>query len=119
MLQFERHILYEKIRIQATLPTAAAIFFDRGIPDSIAYYQLEGLDPLEPIRYSRSIRYRRIFFFERLELLTDAVRSEDEKAAAKLNDLLIDAYRQIGYEIEMVPVMSVNDRTDLILEYIK
>ena len=51
-LQFERHILHEKVRIQASLPATATIFFDRGIPDSIAYFKLEGLDPTEPLRYS-------------------------------------------------------------------
>jgi predicted ATPase len=115
-LQFERHILHEKVRIQASLPAAATIFFDRGVPDSIAYFKLEGLDPAEPLRYSQNLRYRRIFFFERLDFLMDDVRSENEKIAASLNDLLIEAYLQIGYDIEMVPVMPVKNRADLILK---
>jgi predicted ATPase len=115
-LQFERHILHEKVRIQASLSTAATIFFDRGVPDSIAYFKLEGLDPAEPLRYSQNLRYRRIFFFERLDFLRDDVRSENEKIAASLNDLLIEAYLQIGYDIEMVPAMPVKNRADLILK---
>jgi predicted ATPase len=116
MLQFERHILHAKIRIEDSLTETEPVFFDRGVPDSIAYYRLEGLDPAEPLKYSRRTRYRRIFFFEQFDFFKDEVRSEDEKIAAQLNDLLQDAYRQAGYDIIMVPVRPVKDRADLVLE---
>jgi predicted ATPase len=114
--QFERHILQEKLRIHHLLPETETIFFDRGLPDSIAYYQLEDLDPTEPLRHSQRIRYRRIFFFEQLKFSKDDVRSETDSIAAKLNLLLRGAYLQIGYRIDVVPVMPVKDRTDLVLE---
>ncbi len=87
MLQFERQILHAKIRIEDSLTEAETVFFDRGVPDSIAYYQLEGLDPAEPLKCSRHNCYRRIFFFERFGFFKDDVRSEDEMIAARLNDL--------------------------------
>lgn len=118
ILQFERHILNAKIRIEKTLSKSEPIFFDRGVPDSIAYYNLEGLDPAEALKFSRRTRYRKIFFFERFDFLKDGVRSEDEKIAARLNDLLLEAYGQAGYNPILVPVMSVKDRTDLVLENI-
>jgi len=118
LLQFERQILHAKIRIEESLTATEPVVFDRGVPDSIAYYNLEGLDPAEPLKYSRRTCYRRIFFFERFDFLKDGVRSEDEKIAARLNDLLIDAYGQVGYDIIMVPVMPVIDRVDLVLENI-
>ncbi|MEJ2282927.1 MAG: ATP-binding protein [Desulfobacterales bacterium] len=58
ILQFERHILNAKIRIEKTLSKSEPIFFDRGVPDSIAYYNLEGLDPAEALKFSRRTRYR-------------------------------------------------------------
>ena len=115
MEQFERHILQAKIRAEDSLTKTETVFFDRGVPDSIAYYNLEGLDPAEPLKLSRRIRYRRIFFFERLHFLKDGVRSEDEMIAARLNALLLKAYEDIGYDIITVPVMPVADRTDLVL----
>ncbi len=115
LLQFERHILHAKIRIEDALTKTEPVFFDRGVPDSIAYYILEGLDPAEPLKLSRRIRYRRIFFFERFDFLKDGVRSEDEMVAARLNDLLLEAYGKLGYDVVMVPVMPVADRTDLVL----
>jgi predicted ATPase len=117
--QFERHILHAKIRIEDALPKTEPVFLDRGVPDSIAYYNLEGLDPAEPLKHSRRIRYRRIFFFERFDFLKDGVRFEDQITAARLNDLLLEAYGKIGYDIIMVPVMPVEARTDLVLRVIK
>jgi predicted ATPase len=118
MLQFERHILHTKIRIEDSLAESEPVFFDRGVPDSIAYFILEGLDPAEPLKYSRRNRYRRVFFFERFDFLKDKVRSEDDMIAGKLNDLLLEAYAKIGYDIVMVPVIPVKDRTELVLENI-
>lgn len=116
--QFERHILHTKIKIEDSLQKTDPIYFDRGVPDSIAYYNLEGLDPAEALKFSRRTRYRKIFFFERFDFLKDGVRSEDEKIAARFNDLLLEAYGQAGYNPIRVPVMSVKDRTDLVLENI-
>jgi predicted ATPase len=118
MLKFERHILHAKIRVESSLAKSELIFFDRGVPDSIAYYKLEGLDPAEPLKYSRRTNYRRVFFFERFDFLKDGVRSEDEIIAARLNDLLLESYGQAGYNVIMVPVMSVIDRTEFVLEAI-
>ena len=53
---------------------------------------------------------------ERFDFLKDGIRSEDEKIAARLNDLLLEAYGQAGYNLIRVPVMSVKDRTDMVLE---
>ena len=49
---FERHILMEKVRIEARLKKDEIIFFDRGVPDSIAYYKLNGLNTAEPFQDS-------------------------------------------------------------------
>jgi len=115
-LQFERHILHAKVKIEDSLAETEPVFFDRGVPDSIAYFILEGLDPAEPIKYSRRNRYRSVFFFERFDFSKDEVRSEDDTVAAKLNDLLLEAYGRIGYDIVTVPVMPVEERTDMVLK---
>lgn len=43
---FERHILFEKMRIEKNLSRNRTVFFDRAVPDSIAYFQVEGLELL-------------------------------------------------------------------------
>ena len=115
---FERSILMAKVKIEAGLPRSEAIFFDRGVPDSIAYYMLCGLDPAEPRKMSRTIRYRKIFLFERLSFLADAVRSEDEKTASRINHLINESYQSLGYNPIRVPLSSIEDRTDFVLKHL-
>ena len=118
ILAFERRILHEKIKIEASLPENEIIFLDRAVPDSIAYFKFEGLDSLEPIEKSQAVRYRKIFLFQRLGFEKDAVRSEDDKIANRLNDLLEKSYQMLGYEIVQVPLMAVEKRVDFILKHL-
>lgn len=113
---FEREILLRKLEIEAGLPAEETIFFDRGLPDSIAYFKSAGLDFSEPLKSSRYVCYRKIFHFQRLKFRKDHVRAEDEKLAENLNELLIQSYETLGYNIIHVPVLSVEERIDFILK---
>jgi predicted ATPase len=115
---FEHHILYEKVRIESALAHMETIFFDRGVPDSIAYFKLAGLEVEEPLRMSTRFRYKTIFLFERLEWLEDRVRSEGEDQASQLDLLIKESYQRLGYEVIPVPIRSVRDRTDLVLAHL-
>lgn len=117
-LAFERHILKTKIKTEAALPQDDLIFLDRAIPDSIAYYQMEGLDPTEAIPASRKFRYKTVFLMERLRFESDRVRSESDNTAACLEGLLTETYTRLGYQPIRVPVLSIAQRTDFILEYL-
>jgi len=117
-LAFERHILYKKIKIEESLPKKEIIFLDRAVPDSIAYFESAGLNPNEPVKKSKLVRYKKIFLFERLEFEKDRVRSEDEAKTAELEFLLMNAYQMLGYDIVHVPVLSIQKRTDFILQHL-
>jgi len=118
ILSFERHILYKKIGIEQSLLKEETVFLDRAVPDSIGYYILEGLDPDDPIQKSRLWRYKKIFFFERIPFEKDPVRSEDGQIASRIDDLLKESYRMLGYEIVFVPLMTVNERISFILKHV-
>jgi predicted ATPase len=113
---FERHILMEKVRIESTLKKDEIIFFDRGVPDSIAYYKLNGLDSVEPFQKSGAVRYQNVFFLERLLFLPDPVRSENEQTARRLGRLIEESYQSLGYDLIRVPLLSVEERTKFVLE---
>ena len=117
-LTFEQHILDRKIDIETSLPKEAVIFLDRAIPDSIAYYKLEGLDAAECLEKSKTVRYKKVFLFERLVFEKDPVRAEDQAIAAKLEYLLEESYRALGYTILRVPAIPVKTRTDFILKHL-
>lgn len=118
ILRFERFILYKKIEIERSLSKDTTVFLDRGVPDSIGYYILEGLYPDEPIKKSKQTRYKKIFFFERLLFEKDAVRSEDEKIAAELDRILKQSYQMLEYDIIIVPILTVKDRVAFILKHV-
>ncbi len=112
---FEGRIFRAKLRMEARLPAGDALFLDRALPDSIAYYILEGLDPSEPLRQSLRVRYRRVFLFERLEFMKDPVRSENAQSADRIEGLIETAYSGLGYDIIRVPVMPVPERVEFVL----
>jgi predicted ATPase len=115
---FERHILMEKVRIEAGLKKDEIIFFDRGMPDSIAYYKLNGLNTAEPFQRSLEVRYKNVFYFGRLRFLPDPVRSENERTARRLNRLIKESYLSVGYDIIHVPLLSVEARTEFVLAHL-
>ena len=114
-LRFERRLLLKKIDIESRQPASERCFLDRAVPDSIAYYRFEDLDSTEPERHSRLIRYHRVYFFDRLQLTRDPVRSENDESAERLERLLALGYRELGYEPIRVPVMPVAERTRFVL----
>ena len=111
-------LLQKKIEIEASLAVDNVTFLDRAIPDSIAYYRFSELDPGEPIEKSRTYQYKKIFLFERLLFEKDQVRSENENMAAKLEMLLMESYRMLGYSPVRVPLLPVGERVDFILKRI-
>ena len=119
VLLFEQTILYRKLDLEKSLPPDKRIFLDRAVPDSIAYYIIEGLNPLEPLEKSHTYRYRCIFLFDRLTLESDHVRSESDEKAEEIDYLLEDAYQRLGYEVLRIPVMPVKERADHILSHME
>jgi predicted ATPase len=117
-LGFERKILLAKVSLESALPRDQLIFMDRAVPDSVAYYRFEGLDPAEPLRYSRTVRYATIFLLERLAFEQDAVRSEDAQSAARLERMLAEGYATLGYAVVRVPVMEIDERARFILRHL-
>jgi predicted ATPase len=117
-LAFERHILMAKVAVEKRLPADTLIFMDRAVPDSIAYYRIEGLDPAEAIHHGRRAGYRSIFLLERLAFRTDRVRSESDATAERIESLLVEAYEALGYPIVRVPLMGISKRADFILRHV-
>ncbi len=117
ILSFERHILHEKVRIEMMLPRNQIHFLDRAVPDSVAYFQIEGLDCEEPISCSSRVRYKGVFLLERLTFEPDAVRTEDDDLAGRIECILEECYLKMGYTIIRVPVMPIELRADWVLKH--
>lgn len=114
-VEFQKKVLKIKLEIEKKLPSDKIVFFDRGIPDSIAYLQLFGINPEEIVDICKNKKYRKIFMLEMLPFEKDYARIEDMKTTKRLHFLIRKAYEDLGYEIIDVPKISPEERIKLIL----
>lgn len=115
---FQVRVLKMKIEIENKAPKDKVVFFDRGIPDCIAYYEILGIDSKKLKELCKEKRYRRIFFLEQLTYKKDYARTEDIETVNKISELLFKTYVDLGYEIIRIPAMSIEDRIKMILSYV-
>jgi len=114
---FQQHILEMKINIEKGLNAEELTFFDRGIPDTQAFWELYNFPPNPLLEESlRTCSYKKVFLLEKLPYAPDAVRVETEEQQNKLHDLLEKAYRACGFPIMNVPAIPLVARADFILK---
>jgi predicted ATPase len=93
------------------------VFFDRGLIDAAAALQhVTGEPALD--RVGQLHRYhRRVFFAPPWPALyaTDAERRHDLQAAMVEYDRLLSAYPSLGYDVIILPKISVSERAGFIL----
>jgi predicted ATPase len=114
-IEFQKKVFETKVKLEKKLPKDKIVFLDRGLPDSIAYYQLYEHETKEILEVCKKKIYKKIFFLELLQFKKDHVRTEDRERTIKLNNLLKKAYLDLGYEVISVPRMSVKERVEFIL----
>lgn len=96
-------------------------FFDRGMPDVLAYMNYFNQDISEDfIKICKQYTYDCIFILPPWEAIyqMDGERFETFEQACDLHIHLSDTYRSFGYEIIEVPFGTIKERTDFILEYL-
>lgn len=117
--KFQKDILKMKVQVENRLPPENLIFFDRGIPDSLAYFQFYNLDINDVLKVCKRRKYKGVFLLEQLPYESDYARVEDEKAAQKLNDLLYHSYVDLGYNVTKILLKPIDGRVKDIIEAIK
>lgn len=95
-------------------------FFDRGIPDTLAYARLEGLAISEDLRFS-SRRYRyntMVFIFPpwRDIYCTDKERKQSFEEVIITHETMVQTYKECGYDPVIVPKTTIPKRRDFILD---
>jgi predicted ATPase len=97
------------------------VFFDRGIPDIVAY-----LDYIKCnysnifIEESQKYRYDKVFILPPWKeiYIQDNERYETFGQAVEINKFLTKWYTKFGYEIKSIPKLSIENRIDFILKNI-
>jgi predicted ATPase len=95
------------------------IFFDRGIPDVLCYSRLAGLGLEEEVMAACcEWRYAsRVFLAPPWEKIyvTDAERWQSFDETVRTYELIVEAYRDCGYEVVEIPRAQVEARADFLL----
>ena len=94
------------------------VFFDRGLPDVLAYMDYFG-QPFSQkyIQVCKSHRYDSVFLFPPWQeiYVQDNERMESFKEAKEIHEALEKTYVSIGYDIIEVPFGTINERLSFVL----
>jgi predicted ATPase len=116
MTRLQCEVLRRALASEKELPREELIFFDRGIPDSLAYFKLHGMDTRPYIDGLRSSRYRLVFYLEPWgEYHTDYARLESSGERDQLARLIWETYNDLGFRSLRVPALDRQQRVDYIL----
>src|SRR5262249_15289939 len=114
-LMLERSIACYNAHAGASGPT----FFDRGIPDTLGYTRLIGLNNDDLIRKAcAEYRYAKVVFLAppwKEIYATDAERKQDFVEAGRTCEVLRQVYSECGYEIIVLPKAPPRERAAFIL----
>lgn len=90
------------------------VIFDRGLPDTIGYLRLEGLEvPAWMEEEALRLRYnRRVFIAPPWKEIygKDEERRQDWEVAVRTHDVMVETYTELGYELVELPLASVAQR---------
>ncbi|NOY47306.1 MAG: ATP-binding protein [Chlorobi bacterium] len=118
--KFQLGVLNMQIEQEAAIKPQDIVFLDRAIPDAMAYYQFLELDyDITLIEAMHNVSYKKIFILDRLPLVTDYARTEDEAAQKKIHQLIINVYESLPFPVVYIPVLSPKERVNYILKNIK
>ncbi len=115
-MHLQRSIFQQALVQEQTIATDEHHVFDRSAADALAYCRLYGIDDMY-FRDNLKFRYKHVLQLDRLPLRRNKFRIEDETSAQLLDQYLEQVYRELGYNVIRVPVMSVRNRVSFILDH--
>jgi predicted ATPase len=98
------------------------VFFDRGIPDVLAYMDCFEQDYDKSfLNASISNRYDLVFLMPLWKEIhvVDNERFESYEESIRIDECLTNSYASFGYDVQIVPKDTVLNRVDFILDSIK
>lgn len=109
----------QKQFIDADIYKDKTVFFDRGIPDVLAYMDFIGDSyPQKFTEVCKNSAYDLVFILKPWEAIytIDNERYENFAQALEIHDHLINTYQSYNYNLIDVPFDTVENRTDFILK---
>lgn len=118
-VQYKELMLQRSIEDYLRIDTSLPVFFDRGIPDTLAYARLIGHDT--PGEAAAQYRYNKdVFILPPWEAIykTDRERKQTFGEAIDVCRRLEDEYAGHGYNVIEVPLVSAEERAQFVLDKI-
>lgn len=98
-------------------------FFDRGVPDTLAYYRLTGLKlSADVFRCIEDCHYnQKVFILPPWKEIyeTDNERKQNWAEVMQTHEVLITVYTELGYQLIEVPPIPVTERAAFIVSHIR
>jgi predicted ATPase len=118
-LFFQKKILDLKMKLEKSLPKNEIIFFERAIPDTVAYYKLCGITSDNKLKkILNKCSYSKVFILHLINYKKDYARVETASEAKKLEKLLKESYQKIKSPIINVPAMPVKKIVKFIINHL-
>ncbi len=112
--RFEELLLERRIEAFVKAPVDRPCVCDRGIPETVAFFRSDGYDvPPRFAAASREFRYNPTVFC--LPPWKEIYENRPERPqtfaqAVRIGELIVEVYRELGYDIVEVPIGSIEDR---------
>lgn len=123
-LSFNQQLLKGRLKQyrEAGAATGTYVFFDRGLPDVLAY--MDYFDQGYGAAFTdvcQSHPYDQVFVLPPWEAIyaRDAGRFETFEQAERIHEHLVERYRYFGHVVTLVPRDTVTARMEFILEHLK
>ncbi len=107
---------------QKKLDVKSSVFFDRGHLDSICYMKMEQLKiDKDKLKIVLESPYQNVFILPPWEKIytTDSERKQSWDEVLHTHEMMKQTYIEFGYSPIEVPKMSVNDRLEFVLKFLK
>ena len=114
-------LIDQELELETKIPADSEIaFIDRGIGDEFAYFKYLGMEPPPAyVKASREHRYDGIFLLDTIPgYRQDKIRREPLEMVQRLRVLHEEAYKEIGYDVTVVPFMPFAERVNYIIDRI-
>jgi predicted ATPase len=121
---FHREVVKgRKQQLEEALAMQGPVFLDRGVPDGFGYLLAEGMVLTEETwLHLKDLPYHnQVFFTPPWETIfsKDAQRWEDFEQAKAIHKGLMEVYERLGFEIHVLPLVSVQERMEHILSVLQ
>ena len=120
VLDFHEKAFFEQLKSQREA-SGNLVFLDRSLIDRLAFFEFDNLSvPKKLFDIAESTKYDKIFFFEGSDKIYKTAKHRPHSIADsdKIGRLIKKIYKKFGYEMNIIPFCSKEERLKIILNKI-